>query len=196
MDVKNAIVQDGLALSAGDDTGASAIDLVTNILRPEFTFTTDEEITSARLVQVSHLASGVQGKTPLAAYDLTITETEADDGFTYDAALTLATDQLSHGLWAIETTDVAGNIGVSDTSGLGVNSDYSTNLNIVSKTNGVFVVDTVAAPDANITIESVESEGGYINQYEQTATLKINILPGRDASDNANANLQVADITV
>ena len=92
MDVKDAIVQDGLALSAGDDTGASAIDLVTNILRPEFTFTTDEEITSARLVQVSHLASGVQGKTPLAAYDLTITETEADDGFTYDAALTLATD--------------------------------------------------------------------------------------------------------
>ena len=84
-----------------------------------------------------------------------------------------------HGLWAIETTDVAGNIGVSDTSGLGA-PDYSTNLNIVSKTNDVFIVDTVAAPDANITIESVESEGGYINQYEQTATLKINILPGRD----------------
>ena len=97
MDVKDAIVQEGLALAL-DDTGASATDLVTKELRPEFTFATDEEITSARLVQVSHLASGVSETTPLAAYDLTITETEADDGFTYNAALTLATDQLKHGL--------------------------------------------------------------------------------------------------
>ena len=56
-----------------------------------------------------------------------------------------------HGLWVIETTDVAGNMSFRY-FGLGL-THYSTNLNI-TKTNGVFV-DTVAAPDANITIESV-----------------------------------------
>ena len=88
MDVKDAIVQDGLALSAGDDTGASAIDLVTNILRPSSPLLLMRKL-RLRACTGFHLASGIQGKTPLAAYDLTITETEADDGFTYDAALLL-----------------------------------------------------------------------------------------------------------
>ena len=103
MDVKDAIVQEGLVLAELDDTGASTTDLVTKELRPEFTFTTDEEITSARLVQVSHLASGVPETTPLAAYDLTITETEADDGFTYDACSDIG-NRSAH-TWAVGDRD-------------------------------------------------------------------------------------------
>ena len=118
VDVKDAIVQEGLVLAAGDDTGAHGDDLVTNEVRPSLTFSTDEEILSARLVQISHLASGVPNTTPFAAYDLTITETLADDGFTYDAALVLSNVLLTHGLWALEVTDVAGNASVADSSAL------------------------------------------------------------------------------
>ena len=83
---------------------------MTNETSPSLTFSTDEEIVSARLVQISHLNSDVAEGTALGAYDLTISETDADDGFTYDANLASATATLTHGLWAVEVTDVAGNV--------------------------------------------------------------------------------------
>ena len=191
VDVKDAIVQEGLVLSDGDDTGKFTDDLVTNETSPSLTFSTDEEIVSARLVQISHLNSSVADGTTLGAYDLTISETDADDGFTYDANLARATSILAHGLWAVEVTDVAGNVSLPANELV----DFDTNTSLVEDLDGMFVVDTQPSPDAEITIESVEVEGGFLNQYEVSAEITFEVQPGVDDMANALENYQIADVT-
>ena len=59
----------------------------------------------------------------------------------------------------------------------------------------MFVVDTQPPPDAEITIESVEVEGGYLNQYEVSAEIEFEVQPGVDDMANAPENYQIADVT-
>ena len=62
----------------------------------------------------------------------------------------------------VEVTDVMGTR-VLDSSALLSGGVYNTNADIVLTTDGIFVVDTMGPPDATISIEAVEGQGGYIN---------------------------------
>ena len=197
VDVRDATIEEGLVLGSGDDTGSSSEDLVTNDLKPEMTFSTDEEIISARLIQISHLDANVANGTALAAYDLSLSETIEEDGFTYVASLAGANVNLGHGLWAIEVTDLAGNASIADTSPLDdAEGGFDTNQSIPSLTDGVFVIDNQGPPDAEISIENIENDGGYINQYEVSGSITIEVQPGYDnMSYEADTDYQISEIT-
>lgn len=135
VDVKKPSVGEGLTLNQGDDTGSEPGDLVTNETRPGMTFIADEAISSARIVLVSNLDPAVS--TPEVAYELAINQNSAGDGFEYSATLANASVELGHGLWALELTDLAGNVGVADASALTkVIEVYSFSANDIASLDG------------------------------------------------------------
>ena len=193
VDVKPATVQEGLQIGGLGDTGVANNDLVTNLLTPSITFSVDEEIISARLVRISDLKTYPM-PSELVQYDLRISETLADDGFTYDATLG-PNVTLAHGIWGLEVTDVAGNKNLADASPLLSSGVYETNTNLVSATNGLLIIDTDAPPDATINVVGVETEGGFLNNDESISSVEIQIMPGHDdMSPEVSSSKQVAKI--
>lgn len=169
------------ALLSEYDTGVSSDDLVTSSTRVEFEFSANEEIASARLLQVSQLSDVTGNFSSPASYDLQITKISGGDGLSYAASIAATSVELNHGLWSLEITDMAGNSKLADASSLQISEGlYNTNVDFKSGEKGLFIVDKIGPPDAEILIENVENEGGYINQYEESATLSVSVLPGYD----------------
>ena len=193
VDVKDPLIEE-FSISIGDDSGEFSNDLVTNVVTPQFIFRADEEISSARIIQISRLSDVDNAEIPLEAYELEITPLESEElGYNYSASLSLQNTELSHGLWGLELTDIAGNTLLADASSLNIDGTYNTNVDFAGELMGLMVVDTLVPPPADIEIVGVEESSGYLNQYETNTSVNITILPGYD--ENSAEELRDNQIT-
>ena len=176
LDVKPATVLEGIEISDASDSGLKG-DLVTSSQRPEITFVTDEKIridgsitledglSNPRLVNLSTLTPNA----PSLAYDLVVLNSEeislTGGGVNYKYTAVLEENiTLSHGVWGVEVTDLAGNVSVSDGSAvLDAEAPYFANSDLNSEVDGVILVDLLGPPDPTISIAGVEREGGFLN---------------------------------
>lgn len=197
LDVTAAQLLESMKISAESDTGLKG-DLVTSVQKPEITFFTDEEIrtdanvvlddgiSTPRLVQLSTLAS----EAATLKYELVVTASEEvtlEEGgkaYKYTAVLGENTN-LSHGLWGVEVTDLAGNVTTADASGiLGSGAPYFSHSDLNAETNGVMLIDREAPGDAVISAQGIESEGGFLNSTEVSGDTSVTIVPDIDFSSS------------
>ena len=91
---------------------------------------------------------------------------------------------LSHGLWGVEVTDLAGNVSVANASAvLGAGDPYFSHGNLNSNaTNGVILVDRIGPNDPVVVIQNAEDEGRYLNSTEVSPAVKVTIAPDDDLS--------------
>ena len=157
----------------------------------------EDGLSNPRLVNLSTLTPNA----PSLAYDLVVLNSEeislTGGGVNYKYTAVLEENiTLSHGVWGVEVTDLAGNVSVSDGSAvLDAEAPYFANSDLNSEVDGVILVDLLGPPDPTISIAGVEREGGFLNSTESTSSVEITIIPGVDTSsaDPVTEN-QVASI--
>ena len=168
LDVEKPDVLEGLELgaTAENDTGILG-DLITSNVRPEFTFQTSEAVQSARLIKV--------GSAPEIAVDLALTDVATNS---YSAVLVEGVD-LSDGAWALELTDLVGNIKTVDVT------SYGSNVDLRTATDGIFVIDTTPPADAQITIAGLGPTDVFLNSLEATSAIDVSVLGAPDINSSA-----------
>lgn len=177
LDVKDPEVLEGISLgeNALNDTGVLG-DLVTANTRPEFSFNTDEAIQSARLILV--------GSDPKVGVDLVINELSPNS---YSATIVDGVS-LSDGAWALEVTDLVGNTKQVPTG------NYGENVDLVTATDGIFVVDTSPPGDAEISVVGLSASDLFLNADDTNSTVAISATGARD--EHLNAALAAEQIAV
>ena len=185
---------EGIEISDASDSGLKG-DLVTSSQRPEITFVTDEKIridgaitledglSNPRLVNLSTLTPNA----PSLAYDLVVLNSEeislTGGGVNYKYTAVLEENiTLSHGVWGVEVTDLAGNVSVSDGSAvLDAEAPYFANSDLNSEVDGVILVDLLGPPDPTISIAGVERRR-LLKFNKSTSSVEITVIPGLDTS--------------